>query len=261
VIDLDGVRAGTLLRTTRIGRSLEVRASTGSTNDDAREAADRGVPGGHVVVADAQTGGRGSRGRTWSSPPGVDLYLSIVERIALSPTELPLVTLAVGLGVTDAITELAPARAAVRIKWPNDAWIDGKKASGILVESSSSGARQGPVIIGIGLGVNRTELPAELAGEATSIRLASGKGAPALDRTAALATLLLHVEHAIDALVNGGALRTVARVRERLALMGERVRIDEITGTLVGLTDEGALRVETASGERVIIAGTLRPLA
>jgi BirA family biotin operon repressor/biotin-[acetyl-CoA-carboxylase] ligase len=254
---LEEIRAA--LATERLGRSLEVRATTGSTNDDARDAADRGAPSGHVVVADAQTGGRGSRGRTWSSPAGVDLYLSIVERVVLSPAELPLVTLAVGLGVTDAILSLAPTLADVKIKWPNDAWIGRKKTAGILVESSSSGSRQGPVVIGIGLGVNRVEFPDELRADATSILLASGEHARSIDRTHALVTLLFHVERAIDALVGGGARATVERVRARLALVGEDVRVDELRGTLLGLTDDGALRLRTASGERTILAGTLRP--
>jgi BirA family biotin operon repressor/biotin-[acetyl-CoA-carboxylase] ligase len=260
---LDGARIASLLTTARLGRSLDVREETGSTNDDAREAADRGAPGGHVVVADAQTGGRGSRGRSWSSPAGVDLYLSIVERVVLRPSELPLVTLAVGLGVTDAILALAPELAAqgsgVQIKWPNDAFIDSKKAAGILVESSSSGSKQGPIVIGIGLGVNRAHFPDELAAEATSLLLSS-RAAP-FDRAHVLATLLLHVERAIDALGNDGALRTVGRVRERLALRGERVRVDDVHGTLLGMTDDGALRIATTSGERVVIAGTLRRTA
>lgn len=263
VVGLDDVRISSFLATQRFGRSIEVRAETISTNDDAREAADRGAPSGHVVVADAQTGGRGSRGRTWSSPAGVDLYLSIVERVTLSPAELPLVTLAVGLGVTDAILALAPGLASigagVQLKWPNDAWIDRKKTAGILVESSSSGSRQGPVVIGIGLGVNRVAFPAELSGEATSILLASaGRSSEPLDRSLALATLLLHVERAIDALVSEGASATVARLRARMALVGQRVRVDDVEGTLLGLTEQGALRLGTASGERVVIAGTLR---
>ncbi len=260
VTDLDPARVEGLLATTRLGRSLDVRRETVSTNDDAREAADRGVRSGHVVVADAQTGGRGSRGRTWSSPAGVDLYLSIVERVTLRPAELPLVTLAVGLGVTDAILALAPSLRSVAIKWPNDAWIARKKTAGILVESSSSGSRQGPVIIGIGLGVNRVSFPEELAGEATSLLLASGEGAAAFDRSHALATLLLHVERAIDSLAHAGAHATIARVRERLALVGEPVRVDDVTGTLIGLTDDGALRIATTAGERIVIAGTLRAL-
>src|SRR5689334_18189002 len=91
------------LRTVRYGRSLRVLATTDSTNDDAHEDAARGALDGHVVVADAQRSGRGSHGRTWASPAGTDLYLSIVARPELSLNELPPLTLAVGLAVAEAV--------------------------------------------------------------------------------------------------------------------------------------------------------------
>jgi len=253
-------RIASLLTTTCYGRSLDVRARTGSTNDDARDAAAAGAPRGHVVVADAQERGRGSHGREWSSPAGVDLYLSIVERVTLPPSAIATVTLAVGLGVTDAIASLSPELGSrVRVKWPNDAWIDRKKTAGVLVESSSSGAVQGPVILGIGLGVNRIEWPPELASSATSLRDAS-PGKPVFDRDVVLATLLASVERAIDALVRYGVGPTVARLDERLAMRGEDVAIDDRRGVLLGLDPRGALRVRTPEGERTILSGTLRPV-
>lgn len=256
-------RIAAALTTERYGRSLDVRASTGSTNDDAREAAAAGAPRGHVVVADAQDRGRGSHGRTWSSPAGVDLYLSIVERVALEPAALPALTLAVGLGVTDAIALLAPELASgVRVKWPNDAWMDRKKTAGILVESSSSGAAQGPIVIGIGLGVNRLAWPEELRGQATSLLDAARAIDPAhapFDREAVLAVLLASVERAVDALVQLGVAATVARLETRLAMRGEPVEIDGVRGTLLGLDARGALRIATPEGERVMLSGMLRP--
>lgn len=241
-----------------------MRARTGSTNDDAREAALHGAPRGHVVVADTQEQGRGSHGRAWSSPAGVDLYLSIVERLPLEPAVLPTVTLAVGLGVTDAARALLPELLAprVRVKWPNDAWIDRRKVAGVLVESSSTGASQGPVVIGIGLGVNRLSWPDELAGQATSL-LEVGRalhpGRAPFDRNEVLAVLLESVEHAIDALLERGVSSTIARLEERLALVGEHVEVDGQRGTLLGLTPSGGLRIADGQGERVVFSGTLRP--
>ena len=210
-----------------------------------------------MVVADHQDRGRGSHGRTWSSPAGVDLYLSIVERITLPPAASATVTLAVGLGVTDAITSLAPSLVSrVKVKWPNDAWIDRKKTAGVLVESSSSGATQGPIIVGIGLGVNRVEWPEELVGQATSLRDATSE---TFDRSRVLAVLLASVECAVDALVRDGVAATEARLETRLAMRGEDVRVDEERGRLIGLDGRGALRLETSCGERTMISGTLRP--
>lgn len=258
---LDAARIGALLETRTYGRSLDVRGVTGSTNDDAREAAAAGAPRGHVVVADAQEAGRGSRGRTWSSPGGVDLYLSIVERVAVRPEDAPVITLAVGLGVTDAIAAVAPALASrVRVKWPNDAWIDRRKTAGILVESSSLGERMAPVIVGVGVGVNRLSWPAELVGQATSLREASGGAVvPAFDRALVLAGLLLAIERAVDALSAEGVAATLARLAGRLALVGEDVLVDDVPGRLIGLDPRGALRLATAGGERTMVSGTLRP--
>ena len=257
---LDAERITALLTTERFGRSLDVRGVTGSTNDDAREAAMRGAPRGHVVVADAQSGGRGSHGRAWSSPPGVDVYLSIVERLEIEPAAIPCVTLAVGLGVTDAIAALVPELASrVRVKWPNDAWIDRKKTAGVLVESSSMGSTQGPIVIGIGVGVNRVEWEGELAAAATSLRAsARERERDGFDRDLVIAQLLGAVERCVDTLVRDGAPATARRLEARLAMLGERVGIDGVVGTLVGLTDRGALRLATADGERIVLSGTLR---
>jgi BirA family biotin operon repressor/biotin-[acetyl-CoA-carboxylase] ligase len=231
---------------------------TGSTNDDARAAASAGAVRGHVVVADAQRGGRGSHGRTWSSPPGVDLYLSIVERLSIEPAAIPCVTLAVGLGIIDAIVSLLPALASrVSVKWPNDAWIDQKKTAGVLVESSSTGHAQGPIVIGIGLGVNRTEWEADLGSTATSLR-ASAAVETELDRNVVLAQLLLAVERAVDGLVCEGPSSIAQRLDARLALRGDAVEIDGIRGSVLGVAETGALRLATPNGERLVVAGTLR---
>ena len=160
---LDADAIGAALGTLAYGRSLDLRAQTRSTNDDARAAAEAGAPRGHVVVADTQSAGRGSRGRTWSSPAGVDLYLSIVERVPLPLSKIPPLTLAVGLGVADAVDALVGPGCA-RVKWPNDVRVGERKCAGILVETSSAGHKPGPIILGIGLGVNRTEWESELAG-------------------------------------------------------------------------------------------------
>ncbi len=252
--DLTSERIAAALSATRYGRSLDVRAETSSTNDDARQALEAGAPDGHVVVADRQRNGRGARGRTWDSPGGADLYFSIVARVPLSPAKLPPLTLAVGLGVASAIQALLPL-AHVQVKWPNDVWVDRAKCAGILVEASARGATLDGVVIGIGVDVNRDTFAPELAGIATSMRRAGGQP---LDRPAVLASVLMHVEAEIDRLVTVGPAPLVRRIEERLALRGERVSCDDVEGVLIGLAPTGALRLETASGIREVVAGTLR---
>jgi BirA family biotin operon repressor/biotin-[acetyl-CoA-carboxylase] ligase len=250
-------RLAPLLCTARYGRSLRVLALTDSTNDDAKRDAAGGAADGHVVVADGQRAGRGSHGRSWSSPTGTDLYLSIVARPQRSLAELPPLTLAVGLGVADAVERaLGDELLRVEVKWPNDVWIDGKKCAGILVEATSSGGVLGSVVIGIGLNVNRTDWPAELHAGATSLR-AQKPGATPLDRAAVLASLLEHVERSVDRFEAGGGEPIVSALEARLALRGQSVRCDGVEGRLLGVAPSGALRIADKEGVREVLAGRL----
>jgi BirA family biotin operon repressor/biotin-[acetyl-CoA-carboxylase] ligase len=246
---LDPERIASALNGRSYGRSIELKERTGSTNDDVREAAASGASSGHVIVADAQDNGRGAHGRVWSSPPGEDLYFSILERRPLDGSQLPWLTLAVGLGVRDAVSTWAPE---VRCKWPNDVLIGERKCAGILVESSSMGQRVGPFVIGVGLDVNRTVFAPDLIETATSLRLASGQ---TLSRETVLADVLGAIEARVDQL-HAGQRDALKRDLERhLAWVGQRVRIDSHEGTLLGIHDDGALRL--SGGER-ILSGTLR---
>jgi BirA family biotin operon repressor/biotin-[acetyl-CoA-carboxylase] ligase len=253
-VTLDAARIAAALGTVRYGRSLEVKARTGSTNDDARAAIDAGAPSGHVIVADAQDRGRGAQGRSWSSPGGTDLYFSIVDRRTLGPVALPWLTLAVGLGVRDALAGFAPAQ----LKWPNDVLLgaEGRKAAGILVESSSTGTTIGPFVIGVGLDVNRDAFAPELDGIATSLRRETGE---VHDRSLLLAAVLGTIEARTTELSRpGGPAALHDALDAHLAWRGERVRIDEHAGELVGVAADGALRLGTSGGELRLRTGTLR---
>src|SRR5687767_11429013 len=107
--DLSSERVQAQLHTARFGRSLVLLPSTGSTNDDARAAALAGAPDGHTIVADTQTQGRGARGRSWLSPPGVDLYVSVLAQLPVPLERLPPLTLAAGLAVADTCAAFLPA--------------------------------------------------------------------------------------------------------------------------------------------------------
>ncbi|MGD8858973.1 MAG: biotin--[acetyl-CoA-carboxylase] ligase [Myxococcales bacterium] len=249
----------------RFGRSLRVLAETDSTNDDALQDARGGAADGHVVVADSQRAGRGSNGRTWASPAGTDLYLSIVTRPQLSLPQLPPLTLAVGLAVADAAAELTRAAApdgeslATEVKWPNDVWLAGRKTAGILIEASSNGAELGPVIIGIGLNVNRERWPEPLQDSATSLRLASGSRAP-LDRARTLGVLLRHVERWVDRFTGPDGAEHVARsLDSRLALRGRAVRCGDARGVVRGVAPNGALILEVAGQATEVYSGRLLP--
>jgi len=232
--------------------------STASTMDDASAAAAEGASDGHVVLADEQTSGRGAHGRHWLSPPGSDLYFSVVTRPAVEPASTALVTLATGLGVRDAVATSLPGR-SVLVKWPNDIWIERRKCAGILVESRTVGMRVESMIIGVGLNVNRTEWPPELAGAATSLR-AERDGDEPLDRAETLATLLSHMERWVNLLVKDGPSVVVDALRPNLALVGEQVCWEDGEGLFDGIDQDGAARVRTDTGVVSLHSARIEPL-
>jgi len=145
---------------------LMVRDEVGSTNDELRTLAESGAPGGLVLLALKQTAGRGRRGATWFAPEGESLAFSILIRPQEPKALWPRLALATGLAVAEAAESFGPTTG---IKWPNDIWIERRKLAGILVEAGADYA-----IIGIGLNVNTTQLPKEVADIATSLKIETG---------------------------------------------------------------------------------------
>lgn len=240
------------------GRSLSIRQSTESTMDDAFGAASKGAPDGHVELADHQARGRGAHGRQWVSPPGCDLYFSVVTRPSVDLSAVALVTLAIGLGVRDAVAELVPTK-RVQVKWPNDIWVERRKCAGILVESRSIGARIDPLIIGVGLNVNRAQWPPELADIATSLR-AEREGEAPLDRASVLSSVLSHMERWFDAFTKDGPPVVVNALRPHLALREEPVRWEDGQGVFDGIDFDGAARVRTNAGTVSLHAAHIEPI-
>ena len=255
--ELELERLTELLTTERWGRSLDLLDSTESTMDDALQAASSGAPDGHVILANEQTMGRGAHGRTWTSPSGQDLYLSVVSRPAVPLSSSAVLTLAVGLGVRETVAALIPNR-HVKVKWPNDIWVEGRKCAGILVESRATGSEMDAAIVGIGLNVNRTEWPPELEGLASSVRVERGDEQN-LDRGAVFAALLRAVERWVDLLEDAGAQPIVDALREHLALLGERVECGGLVGVFEGIATDGSALVRTDEGVQTVRAGHLTP--
>lgn len=242
--------------TARIGCRIEYFDSTDSTNTVARQLAAGGAAEGTVVIAEAQTKGRGRLGRTWLSPPLRNLYLSIVLRPPIAVAAAPQLTLVAGLAVVEAVSEWV-AHAA--IKWPNDVVIDGRKVAGILTEMEADEDRVRFVILGIGVNLNAApeDFPDELRDTATALCAAAGR---LIDRTAFAERLLSRVEERYGLfLAQGfGAIRPLWEKRSCLA--GRTVQIDgggqRCAGVVTGITDDGALKVRDATGhETHVVAG------
>jgi BirA family biotin operon repressor/biotin-[acetyl-CoA-carboxylase] ligase len=249
--DLDPARLQAALRTERLGRDYRLLARCASTNDEVAALA-RHSPGGDeglLVVADAQTGGRGRLGRSWHSPAGENLYLSLLLRPTMPPWMVPPLTLLVG-AVTASVLEAAGA--SPRLKWPNDVLLptpEGpRKVAGILTEMASERERVRHVVVGVGINVNTTSFPPELAERATSLLLASGRP---FDRGALLAALVNQLEPAYQQFLAAGPGPAIERWRAHAAL-GGRVRIDRdgqvIEGVTLDVDGEGTLHVRDDAG-------------
>jgi BirA family biotin operon repressor/biotin-[acetyl-CoA-carboxylase] ligase len=243
---LDAVELGPHL--TGTWRRIEWHAEIDSTQRRARELGQGAADEGTVVVAEAQTAGRGRLGRTWHSPPGRNLYCSILLRPALAPAMVPQLALAVGLGVAQAIETLG---LQPRLKWPNDVLLDGRKAVGILTELEAELERVRLVIVGIGVNVNLgpADLPAYLRETATSLKIAAGRP---IDRVRFTAALLAAVEGTYGRFLREGFAGLRADWDARDALRGRHVTRD-VAGTMVagvadGVDDDGALRLVSEGG-------------
>jgi BirA family transcriptional regulator, biotin operon repressor / biotin---[acetyl-CoA-carboxylase] ligase len=237
-----------------LGRELHCHDRVDSTNLVARELARSGAVHGTVVSAESQSQGRGRLGRGWVSPAHKNLYLSIILRSALPAERLPQIGLLAGVAACDTLREWQPAT----LKWPNDVLIGGRKVCGILAETEA-GAGDRTVVLGIGVNVNAEEndFPGELHDKATSLRLAGGRP---VDRARVTGRLLTHLETWYDTWAQRGFAPIAAAWRDRSGLIGQMIHVaepgKEIAGQVVGLDEDGSLRIRLSSGdEHRVIAG------
>ena len=238
------------------GGSLIWLESTESTNDHALALARDGAPSGTVVAADAQTAGRGRLGRSWVSPPGLNLYFSIILRPELSARAIPLITLMCAVEAAGALRNVTEAE--VKLKWPNDLLLDGRKLGGILVESHMKGSQVEFAVAGIGINVNSREedfITPEVKAIATSLFMVCGRKHP---RAPILKSVSEGVIKGAGALAQGGddgkdEMLALWKVMD--ATLGRRVRAgdpgSEHEGEAIDLDPDGRLLVRKDSGEVV----------
>jgi BirA family transcriptional regulator, biotin operon repressor / biotin---[acetyl-CoA-carboxylase] ligase len=249
------------LSTIRIGRRLVCLPETTSTNADAFRLAEGGAEEGTTVIADAQSGGKGRRGRVWSSPSGVNLYCSVVLRPEIMPHEAPQLTFLSAVAVARAIegtTALKP-----EIKWPNDVLIDGRKVAGLLNEMSAETDGINFVILGIGVNLNmtRAQFPDDLRTPATS--LLQEQGLP-VNRARFAAAMLGELDRLYTDFLQHGfgpvreewQLRCCANGREVVVTEGG---LEAARGKFQGIDGDGALLLQSSDGavER-ILSGDVR---
>ena len=238
--------------------------SVSSTNDLADRAAEAGAPHGTVIAADRQAAGRGRMGRSWHSPPGTGLYVSVVLRPAEMGTAdsgvsaASWVTLTAGVACAEALRNATGLPAA--IKWPNDLVVGPRKVCGILAEAASSSGRLRHVVLGYGVNVSAASYPPEIADRATSIEAELGRFVDRADvfaeSLACLAERLRQASHGgFDAILDAWRALSPSSAGARVEVLAPS---GWTPGTTAGVDREGALLVSVDGTLRRVVAGEVR---
>lgn len=243
------VAAGMIAK--RLGETLITYPETGSTNAVAARLAEAGAKEGTVVLAESQLQGKGRLGRAWASPPGVNLYASVLLRPPIKPFDAPQLTLLSAVAVARTIRARTPLTPV--IKWPNDILVNDRKVAGLLNEMTSETDRVATVLLGIGVNLNMTreQFPSDLRHPASSLLLEGGEP---VDRISFTRCLLEELDLLYDRYLAGGynAIR-----EEWVSLCGvitRRVRVDDggaaREGVVEGINESGALLLRLDDGRR-----------
>ena len=240
----------------RLGGIIMTCRETGSTNAVAARLGEEGAAEGTVVLSESQNQGKGRLGRVWTSPPGVNLYCSVLLRPPIPPTSAPQLTFLSAVAVARTIRARTPLLPV--IKWPNDVLINGQKVAGLLNEMTAETDCVDTVVLGIGVNLNmvQEQFPSDLRYPASSLFL---EGGVKIDRIAFTRTLLETLDELYGRYLDGW----YAGIREEwlsyCGVIGRRVRVSDAAtvvreGTATGIDDNGALLVERDDGgiERVL---------
>ena len=237
------------LKTKLIGRHIFAFGKVTSTNEIALQLAEAGVYDGTVVTAEEQTHGRGRLGRSWYSPHATGIYVSIILRPKIRPEQAPGISLITALALADILAEHCPGE--VKVKWPNDVLIAGRKVAGILTELSADGSEIGKLIVGVGINVNQKagDFPAEIRRLATSVRRASGKKA---HRVSMLQKFLVRFEKEYLKYTKYGLEKSRSRLKGYSSLLGNEVILvsgeETISGRAIDIDGQGRLIIKTRLG-------------
>lgn len=248
------------LETRWLATEIHYFETVDSTNRVALELARSGSAHGTTVVADQQTAGRGRLGRSFFSPPAVNLYTSIILRPRINTAEAPSWIFAAAVSVAQTIEQTLEKPGEAEIKWPNDVLIGGLKTSGILMELGAEATRVDFLVLGIGVNLNveRSQFPDEFRNRATSLASHSGRH---VDRVAFARRLYGNLEVTLDLCADRGFEGVRSEFDARFQMRGKRIRVreldgSEIRGTALGIDDDGALRLRLETGDEIrVIAG------
>lgn len=237
------------LQTRHFGKTIRFSFSTPSTQILAHEWAREGAEEGAVVIAEEQTAGKGRLGRSWHSPPGTGIWMSLVLRPSIPIQAASHLTLLASLGVKEGIEAQVPV--PITIKWPNDLLIRGKKVCGILTEMRGDLDAIDYVILGIGINVNLSKeiFPEELQKKATSLMIEAGKH---IHRASLVASILKCLEDRYQQYLAEGFAPIREKWEQASQLVGKTITAHtfqgSVNGVVLGMNEHGALLIQTENG-------------
>lgn len=245
-----------LMHTEWVAKEVLYFDTIDSTNTKAQELAEKGYPSGTLVVADKQESGKGRRGRSWVSPSGTGIFMTLMIKPDINPNNASMLTLVAALAVAKAITSVTGEEAL--IKWPNDIVVNGKKVCGILTEMNAQFDYINHIVVGIGINVHNESFPEEISQMASSLLIEAG--GKRFHRAQIIAETMSYFEQYYDIFLKTQDLSALVREYDELLVnRNKSVRVldpkEPFDGKAMGITPKGELIVETWESRKLVSSG------
>lgn len=245
-----------LMHTDWVAKEVLYFDTIDSTNTKAQELAEKGYPSGTLVVADKQESGKGRRGRSWVSPSGTGIFMTLMIKPDINPNNASMLTLVAALAVAKAITSVTGEEAL--IKWPNDIVVNSKKVCGILTEMNAQFDYINHIVVGIGINVHNESFPEEISQMASSLMIEAG--GKRFHRAQIIAETMSYFEQYYDTFLKTQDLSALVREYDELLVnMNKAVRVldpkEPFDGKAMGITPKGELIVDTWESRKLVSSG------
>ena len=245
-----------LMHTDWVAKEVLYFDTIDSTNTKAQELAEKGYPSGTLVVADKQESGKGRRGRSWVSPSGTGIFMTLMIKPDINPNNASMLTLVAALAVAKAITSVTGEEAM--IKWPNDIVVNGKKVCGILTEMNAQFDYINHIVVGIGINVHNESFPEEISQMASSLMIEAG--GKRFHRAQIIADTMSYFEQYYDTFLKTQDLSALVREYDELLVnRNKSVRVldpkEPFDGKAMGITPKGELIVDTWESRKLVSSG------
>lgn len=245
-----------LMHTEWVAKEVLYFDTIDSTNTKAQELAEKSYPSGTLVVADKQESGKGRRGRSWVSPSGTGIFMTLMIKPDINPNNASMLTLVAALAVAKAITSVTGEEAM--IKWPNDIVVNGKKVCGILTEMNAQFDYINHIVVGIGINVHNESFPEEISQMASSLMIEAG--GKRFHRAQIIAETMSYFEQYYDTFLKTQDLSALVREYDELLVnRNKSVRVldpkEPFDGKAMGITPKGELIVDTWESRKLVSSG------